>query len=148
MPHPHDREDRPPRRTTRVGPGQTPPAQPPPRQSQNPAQLAVIRAQVEQLRAQNAASEQELNAKGIGYEQAPVIHARIDDLIDCIAEFAGPDGPMWAALVQLRWQQKVHDEFEKAQSQSTRMVLAQGSMLTPGQIAQLAAQSGMFGRRA
>jgi hypothetical protein len=132
-----------PRRTTRIPAGppqqvrQAPPAFVPP-------PLGVMVRQHEELLAQNQRRLAELRMQGIDLDPFTLVHLRIDKLIDSIAQFAGADGPRWAALTRLSFERAIAEEIDKAAPAMRQANLAIGANFTPGMIAELARQSGMF----
>jgi hypothetical protein len=95
--------------------------------------------------AANQARLAELRMMGTSPDPVAFLHARINHLIDAIAAFAGPEGPRWAALTRLRFEQFIASELESADTATTRLQLAQGATMSPAQIRELARQTGTFG---
>jgi hypothetical protein len=129
-----------PRRTTRVTadkPHTSPPVFVPP-------PLGVMVKQHEALLADNQRRLAELRMEGIGPDPFTMVHMRIDKLIDSIAQFAGPDGPRWAVLTRLSFEQAIAEEMDRAAPAMRQANLAVGANFSPGMIAELARQSGMF----
>jgi len=140
-----------PRRTHRVQPGDgtpPPPASPfaarqagvPPQQPVPPS-LEVLQAKLENLIAENQARFQALAEKGAPPDPFYLVHARINHLIDMIASATGPNGPRWAAMTRLGFEEMIARELEAAGPQLQRMQLAEGGRYTPAMIADLARQT-------
>lgn len=117
-------------------------AQPPP-----PVQIAALQAQFEAARDANNAKLAELQRQGLEMDPLSFVHARIDQLIDSIAQFAGPDGPRWMLIARLSFEQHIAAELAVAESEGRKAQLALGASWTPGMIAALARETGMFRRR-
>jgi hypothetical protein len=127
-----------------VAQGQMPPGQPdPPRV---PASLEGIAAEFEGLVAANQARFAELAAQGTAPDPFYVVHARINHLIDAIAQATGPNGPRWAAMTRLGFEKYIAAELEQAGPATRRMQLAEGARYTPAMIAELARQTGTLRR--
>jgi hypothetical protein len=128
----------------RVPPGSRPGqiAQPP-----SPVQLEALQAQFETARDANNAKLAELQRQGLEMDPLSFVHARIDRLIDSIAQFAGPNGPRWMLTARLSFEQHIAAELEVAETEGRKAQLALGASWTPGMIAALARESGMFRRR-
>jgi len=136
MPNGHGNE---PRRTKRVqgAPQQVPAGFAPP-------PLGVMQQQFTELLAKNQASLADLQRQGVALDPFSMMHARIDKLIDSIAQFAGPDGPRWAVLTRLAFERYIEEEIETAATVGRRAQIAQGAAFTPSMIADLARQTGVF----
>lgn len=125
--------------------GSRPPA--PPAQ-QAPPPLELLQAAFEAAKADNEAKLADLQRQGLQADPLSFVHARIDKLIDSIASFAGPNGPHWALTARLAFEQHIAAELAGAEQQATQAQLALGAQFTPAMIAQLAAETGLFRRRA
>jgi hypothetical protein len=139
--------------TRRVNPTETPgPASPGSQQSrvQPPQQvipsLEVLQAEFEALVASNQAKFAELAQTGVAPDQFYLVHARINHLIESISQFAGPNGPRWAAMTRLQFEQFIAGELEQAGPATRRMQLAEGARYTPEMIRALARQTGTLRR--
>lgn len=122
------------------------PAPPPGAQPEMP--LHMLAEAFEEARDANQARLASLQRQGLEMDPLSFVHARIDQLIDSIASFAGPNGPRWSLLTRLSFEQHIAAELDAAEDQGRRAQLALGGQFTPGMIAQLAAETGMFRRRA
>lgn len=111
------------------------------------APLDGLLAQFEALRDANVAKLQDLSRQGLEMDPLSLLHVRIDRLIDSIAQFAGPHGPRWMLMARLSFEQHLAAELETAEAQGRKAQLAQGASWTPGMIAELARQTGLFRRR-
>lgn len=145
-----------PRKTTRRQPGDqpvpgTPPA-PAPGQAARDAQLPAppslegAAAEFERLVAANEAKFAELAAQGTSPDPLYLVHARINHLIDAIAQATGPNGPRWAVMTRLGFEKLIAAELEQAGPVSRRMQLAEGGRYTPAMIRALANQTGTMRR--
>jgi hypothetical protein len=127
--------------------GQFPPGQPgqviqPPA----PPSLEVLQAEFERLEEANRARFAELAAQGASPDPFYLVHARINHLIDAIAQATGPNGPRWAAMTRLGFERYIAAELEQAGPAVRRMQLAEGGRYTPEMIRALAAQTGTLPR--
>lgn len=122
------------------------PAQPGHYQQQAQPSVAMLVEAFEAQRDANQARLTDLERKGLSMDPLSFVHARIDKLIDSIASFAGPDGPRWAILARLTFEQHIAAELDEAEKQATRVQLAQAGQFTAAQIAQMARESGLFRR--
>jgi hypothetical protein len=156
-----------PRKTNRRQPGDGPVPGPVPRpqgrpvaQGQfppgNPGQLAPppvppsmegLAAEFESLVAANQARFAEMRAQGASPDPLYLVHARINHLIDAIAQATGPNGPHWAMATRIGFEKYIAAELAEAEPASVRMQLAEGARYTPGMIQALAAQAGTLRRR-
>lgn len=109
-----------------------------------PPPLGVMQQQFTELLARNQERLADLQRQGLAPDPFSMVHARIDKLIDSIAQFAGPDGPRWSVLTRLAFERYIEQEIEAATTLSRRAQLAQGALFTPGMIAELARQTGVF----
>ena len=122
-------------------PGPQPgPSQPPP-QAVVPS-LEVLQAEFEDLLASNQAAFAEMQAGGVAPDPMFLVHARINHLIESISQFAGPNGPRWAALTRLNFERYIAAELEAAGPQARKMQLAEGARYTPSMISELARVTG------
>lgn len=119
---------------------------PPPQQA--PPPLEVLHEAFEATKVANQAKLTGLQQQGVEMDPFSFVHARIDQLIDSIASFAGPNGPRWALTARLAFEQHLAAELSAAAAEAGKAQLALGGQFTPGMIAQLARESGMFRRRA
>jgi hypothetical protein len=117
-------------------------------QPESAAPLEVLHAAFETAKASNQAKLADLQRQGLEMDPLSFVHARIDKLIDSIASFAGPQGPRWSLLARLSFEQHIAGELAGAEEQGRKAQLALGSQFTPSMIAALAAETGMFRRRA
>jgi hypothetical protein len=111
-----------------------------------PPPLAALKDEFDRVLAANQDRLAEMQRQGMGMDPLSFVHARVDALIDFIAQ-AIPDGARWAVLCRLTFEQKIAAELEKAEPEGRRAILAQGSQFSPAMIAQLARETGMFRRR-
>jgi hypothetical protein len=118
-------------------------AQPPP-----PPSLEGLAAEFEATVAANQARFAELTAQGAAPDPFFLVHARINHLIDAIAQATGPNGPRWAVMTRLGFERYIAAELEQAGPVTRRMQLAEGGRYTPEMIRALAAQAGTLGHRA
>jgi hypothetical protein len=138
-----------PRKTHRVQPGDPAPGSAGPGNTvpqQTVPSLEVLQAELEAILASNAARFQELIAQGTQPDPFYLIHARINHLIDAIAQATGPNGPRWAAMTRLGFERQIAGELEQAGPATKRMQLAEGARYTPEMIRQLARQAGVLHR--
>jgi hypothetical protein len=139
-----------PRRTNRAQPGdQVPPPGAPGPAQQRPVpppvvvpSLEVLVAEFEELVAANQKGFTELAAQGAAPDPFYLVHARINALIESIAQFTGPNGPRWAVMTRLTFERQIAAEIEQAGPATRRMQLAEGARYTPSMIAALARQTG------
>jgi hypothetical protein len=96
--------------------------------------------------ASNQAKFEELGKMGAAPDPFFMVHARINHLIDAIAQATGPNGPRWAAMTRLGFEKYIAAELEQAGPATRRMQLAEGARYTPGMIAELARQTGTLRR--
>jgi hypothetical protein len=113
-----------------------------------PPSLESLQQEFARLLADNKEKLAEMARQGTPADSLSFTHSRIDSLIESISRFAGPDGPRWAIVARLDFERSVAREIEAAASQGRRAQLALGARLSPGQIAELARQSGIFRKRA
>lgn len=112
-----------------------------------PPSLEGVTAEFERLVTANQAKFAELAAQGTAPDPFFLVHARINHLIDAIAQATGPNGPRWAAMTRLGFEKYIAAELEQAGPATRRMQLAEGARYTPAMIAALAAQTGTLRRR-
>jgi hypothetical protein len=105
-----------------------------------------VAAEFEALTAANQAKFAELAAQGAAPDPFFVVHARINHLIDAIAQATGPNGPRWAAMTRLGFEKYIAAELEQAAPATRRMQLAEGARYTPAMIRALAVQAGTLRR--
>jgi hypothetical protein len=120
------------------------PRTPPPGAAQ---ELPPEAAEFESLLASNQAKFAELAARGMAPDPFFLVHARINHLIDAIAQATGPNGPRWAAMTRLGFEKYIASELDQAGPTTRRMQLAEGARYTPEMIRMLAAQTGTLRRR-
>jgi hypothetical protein len=104
--------------------------------------LEVLNAEFEDLVAANQAKFTEMQVAGMAPDPMFLVHARINHLIESISQFAGPQGPRWAALTRLNFERYIAAELEQAGPQARKMQLAEGARYTPAMIAELARATG------
>jgi hypothetical protein len=121
-----------------------PPAQP--AAAFTPPSVEAVIAEFERMVAANQAKFVELAAQGAAPDPLFMVHARINHLIDAIAQATGPNGPRWAAMTRLGFEKYIAAELEQAGPATRRMQLAEGARYTPAMIAALARQTGTFRR--
>jgi hypothetical protein len=100
--------------------------------------LDVLQAEFEALVASNQAKFVELAKMGAAPDPLFLVHARINHLIDSISQFAGPNGPRWAGVTRLQFEQYIAAELAQAGPATRRMQLAEGGRYTPAMIRDLA----------
>lgn len=128
-------------------PGVRGPAQPPQAAPPRPVpSLEVLTAEFEALVASNQAKFADLAKVGASPDPLYLVHARINSLIDSIAEFAGSNGPRWAVMTRLSFERQIAAELAEATPAVRRMQLAEGARYTPAMIRALAAQTGTVRR--
>ena len=125
-------------------PGPPPPPQQPPPQVL--PSLEVLAAEFERLVASNQAKFTELAEAGASPDPFYLVHARINALIESIAQFAGPNGPRWAVMTRLQFERQIEAELNQAGPAARRMQLAEGGRYTPEMIRKLARQTGTLRR--
>jgi hypothetical protein len=113
-----------------------------------PPSLEAVMAEFQTLVAANQAKFAELAAQGTPPDPLYLVHARINHLIDAIAQAVGPNGPLWAAATRLGFEKQIAAELAQAGPVTRRMQLAEGGRYTPEMIRALAAQTGTLHRRA
>ncbi len=114
-------------------------------QNANPV-LIQLQQQFEQLVAQNRADFEQLAKQGIKFDPFTLIMGQIESLYDTISEAMGPvQGPQFAVLVRLRWEQRIADNIANAKKEAGKAQLAVGGSLSPAQIRDLAKQTGTYG---
>jgi hypothetical protein len=111
-----------------------------------PPSLEGVAAEFERLVAANQAKFAELAKMGAAPDPFYMVHARINHLIDAIAQATGPNGPRWAAMTRLGFEKYIAAELDQAGPATRRMQLAEGARYTPGMIAELARQTGTLRR--
>jgi hypothetical protein len=108
--------------------------------------LEVLAAEFEQLVQSNQVKFQSMIATGNQPDPMYLIHARINHLIDAIAQAAGPNGPRWALMTRLGFERQIAADLDQAGPAARRMQLAEGARYTPQMIAELARQTGTLVR--
>lgn len=116
---------------------------PPPATSVPP--LPVLQQELQAKIPQNQNRLRRLAEQGTPVDPFSLAHARIDQLIDSIAQFAGPEGQRWATLTRLQFEQWLSKTLDEVEGGARKSLLAQGANFTPGMIAALARESGTFG---
>jgi hypothetical protein len=111
-----------------------------------PPSLEGVTAEFQRMVTANQAKFDELAAQGTAPDPFFLVHARINHLIDAIAQATGPNGPRWAAMTRLGFEKYIAGELDKAGPATRRMQLAEGARYTPGMIAELARQTGTLRR--
>lgn len=119
---------------------------PQPSVPRTPPSLEGIADEFERLVASNQAKFAELAAQGTAPDPFFMVHARINHLIDAIAQATGPNGPRWAVMTRLGFEKYIAAELDQMGPASRRMQLAEGARYTPGMIAELARQTGTLRR--
>ncbi len=107
----------------------------------------AVAEEFERLLASNQAKFAELAARGAAPDPFFLVHARINHLIDAIAQATGPNGPRWAAMTRLGFETYIASELDQAGPATRRMQLAEGARYTPEMIRMLAAQTGTLRRQ-
>jgi hypothetical protein len=109
-------------------------------------QLAQQAAQMQQhlngLVEQNKAGFAELARRGIQFDPGTVLSARLDSLIQSVAEAFGPPGQLWAIQARISFEQQVAEQQQAAGEQGRKAQLGLGASFTPSMIRQLAAETG------
>lgn len=108
------------------------------------ASLDVLQAEFEDLIQANQARFIEMQANGVAPDPMFLVHARINHLIESISQFAGPNGPRWAALTRLNFERWIAEQLTEAEPAARKMQLAEGARYTPAMIAELARATGTF----
>jgi hypothetical protein len=111
-----------------------------------PPSLEGVQAEFERMVAANQVKFAELAARGDAPDPFFMVHARINHLIDAIAQATGPNGPRWAAMTRLGFEKYIAAQLDQAGPQMQRMRLAEGGRYTPEMIRALAAQTGTLRR--
>jgi hypothetical protein len=106
--------------------------------------LAVLTKEFTDLVASNRRGFQSLQAQGVQIDPFQLVHARIDQVIDSIAQMAGEEGPRWAMLTKLRFEQDVQKNIREAQAAARKANLAAGGQLSKEQIDSMAKSSGLI----
>lgn len=107
--------------------------------------LPVLQQELEHKIPENQARVRRLAEQGTPLDPASLLHARIEQLIQSIAQFAGPEGQRWATLTKLQFEQWLSRTLDEVEGGARKSLLAQGASFTPGMIAALARESGTFG---
>lgn len=118
--------------------------QPQPGVLRQPPRPEDLQAQFEAVRDANQAKLAELERKGMSMDPLSFVHARIDNLIDVIAQTSGPNGARWAVMARLQFEQHIATELAGVEKQATTAQLAQGAQFTPAMIAALARDTELF----
>lgn len=105
-----------------------------------PASMEVLQAQFEQLLTSNQEKFAEMAARGASPDPFYLVHARINHLIEMIAKATGPNGPRWAMMTRIGFEQNIAAELDEAAPAARRLQLAEGARYTPAMIADLARQ--------
>lgn len=105
----------------------------------------VLEGQLTTLLQQNVADIQELNRRGIGFDQNQITNARIDTVINAIAQALGPQGEIWSLQCRLAFETAMAENVALAKKEGTKAQLAAGSSMSASNIRQLARQTGTFG---
>jgi hypothetical protein len=100
---------------------------------------------LERFREENKQLLMGMAAAGIRPEETSIMHARLDCLVECIAEAMGPQGDDFKLMADVRWQERLNGKLREVEKQGAKVVLGMGSLLSPGQIAQLARETGTPG---
>ena len=122
--------------------GSPPGPQPPPGPQVVVPSLDVLQAEFEDLIASNQEKFAEMQANGAAPDPLFLVHARINQLIESISQFAGPNGPRWAALTRLNFERWISEQLTEAGPEARKMQLAEGARYTPSMIAELARVTG------
>lgn len=109
-----------------------------------PPRAEDLQAQFEAVRDANQAKLAELERQGMAMDPFSFVHARIDKLIDFIAQTTGPNGACWSAMARLTFEQHIAEELAGVEKQATTAQLAQGAQFTPAMIAALARDTQLF----
>lgn len=114
--------------------------------AQPPAQpsLPELQAQFEAVRDGNQERLGKLSQLGAVMDPLSFLHARIDALIESISQFSGPNGPRWAVVTRLQFEQSISAQLDEIEREATKSQLAQGGLWTPGMIAEYARKTGLF----
>lgn len=116
-------------------------AQPPPQ-----VPLEELQRQFESVRDDNQVRLGSLGQLGAEMDPMSFLHARMDCLIDSISRFAGPNGPRWAVITRLEFEQHISRELDTIEKEATQAQLAQGALWTPAMISRYARETGLFKR--
>lgn len=119
-----------------------PNGQPPPGPQAVIPSLEVLQAEFEAVLASNQAKFAEMQANGVAPDPMFLVHARINHLIESISQFAGPNGPRWAAMARLNFERWIAEQLDEAGPQARKMQLAEGARYTPSMISELARVTG------
>jgi hypothetical protein len=109
--------------------------------------MELLQSEFERLINSNGAKFQELIKQGNPPDPMYLVHARINHLIDAIAQATGPNGPRWAMQTRIGFERQIATELDALGPQSRLMQLAEGGRYTPAMIAALAAQTGNLRQR-
>ena len=124
--------------------------QPKPKQAPElpPAQVPLeqLQKQFERVRDDNQGRLAGLGQLGAEMDPLSFLHARMDCLIDSISRFAGPNGPRWALITRLEFEQHIARELDTIEKEATQAQLAQGALWTPEMISRYARETGLFRR--
>jgi hypothetical protein len=83
--------------------------------------------------------------QGIIIDPLSLLHARIDALIESVAQAIGPQmGPGWAWQARMAYEENLQKQYAEVEGQASRIALSQGAGWTPAMIAQLARETGTF----
>jgi len=111
-----------------------------------PVPLEELQQQFEAVRDDNQDRLGKLGQLGAEMDPLSFLHARMDCLIDSISRFAGPNGPRWALITRLEFEQHIARELDSIEKEATQAQLAQGALWTPAMISRYARETGLFRR--
>lgn len=105
-----------------------------------------MKAQFDQLVAQNRAAFEELGKQGIKFDLGTMVMGMIECLYQTIGEAMGPvQGPQFVMMAQLRWEQRTAANIAQARQEGRKAVLSLGGSFSPGMIRDLARATGTYG---
>ncbi len=105
-----------------------------------------LKAQFEQLVAQNRAAFEELARQGIQLDMGTMVMGMVECLYDTLGEIMGPQqGPQFVQLARLRWEQRTAANIAQARNEGRKAQLTLGGSLSPAMIRDLARATGTYG---
>jgi hypothetical protein len=117
-------------------------------QEQQTAQLAAqLEYQLDILVEKNKAAFADLQRRGISFDPAQILSARIDYLIQSIASALGSQGVLWALQTRTEYEQAIEQQIELANTEGRKAQIAMAGSFSPAMIRQLAAETNTFGPR-
>jgi hypothetical protein len=108
-------------------------------------QAARLEQQLEQLTERNKAGFAALGRQGIQFDPGQILNARIDVLIQSIAQMLGPRGVLFSLQARLDFESIIAEQQQAAGEQGRKAQLGVAGNFTPEMIRRLAAETGTPG---